>query len=142
MVSQCEMLRIMAEEIAEHVDHQKHGADEVQNSSLDGIPEALRVGLVLLRRNVLIYANGNSDEHPRSDVPVEDGHGQSNDVPDTVGEVEEEEYVAHEAVDQRRHVDPVAPFRVVIRPSLQLRQSISVVVVEVHPPRGNQCGKR
>jgi hypothetical protein len=105
-----EVVRVVAKEVTEHVDHQDHGAEKVQGGCSDGVPEALSVCLVgTIRRGVDFHARSYPDEKASSEVPEKDGGGQCDDVSDTLGEVEEEEDVAHEAAYERGHVNVVAP---------------------------------
>lgn len=57
------MLRIMAKKVPQHIHHQDHRRDEIENGSNDGVPEALAVGLFRsVGRHVLVHGCGDSDE--------------------------------------------------------------------------------
>ena len=63
MVGEIEALRIMTQEIAQHVEHEKHGAEEVKNGGFDGIPEALGIGLEIADgRSINMHACSDTDQ--------------------------------------------------------------------------------
>nr|POE94389.1 hypothetical protein CFP56_16629 [Quercus suber] len=147
---QREVLRVVAEEVAQHVDHEDHGADAVHAGRDDRVPEALRVRLLgARRRDVGLHGHGDGDQDAGRHVPRDDGDGQRDDVPDAVGEVAQQEEVADEADDQRDQVGPVAPARVVEAAALEVREQraaavpragggVGGAVDETHAPRGDQ----
>jgi hypothetical protein len=53
----------MAEEIAKHVDHQKHRGNEVEHCCDDSMPKPLRVGFTgSYGRNIFIHGNNDTNE--------------------------------------------------------------------------------
>jgi hypothetical protein len=57
------MLGVVTEEVAKHIHHEDHRADQVEHSCNNGMPEALRVRLTRPnRRGMSIESHSNSDE--------------------------------------------------------------------------------
>lgn len=53
----------MTEEVAQHVDHEDHRADEVEYGGYNGVPVALSVGLVgSVWRSVNLHTHGYGDQ--------------------------------------------------------------------------------
>lgn len=63
LIREFEMLRIMTEEITEHVDHENHGKREVQHCGNDCMPKSLGVSLFRsLRRHIDVHTCRNSNQ--------------------------------------------------------------------------------
>ena len=70
------MLRVMAQKVSSHIDHQNHGSYQVQTGSDDGMPEALRIGLSRSDRCIMLihsHNEGNELERSISNVSRPDG---------------------------------------------------------------------
>jgi hypothetical protein len=62
-----------------------------------------------LRWNVNIHASGQSDQKPRREIPKHNRSRQSNDVPDPLRKVKQQEQIAQESAYQRGDIDPITP---------------------------------
>lgn len=108
--------------MTQHVDHQDHGADQVEDRCVDCVPEPLMVDLLwMCRRVVRVHCRGDAYQDPRRDVPHDDRDRQCDNVSDTLGEVAEEEEIANESSDQRQRIERHSPSRVRKRPTVKLR---------------------